>query len=81
MAELNLHDSFAFVPLFSGQPHDYKEYPKRLMLYHHKMKISYQASEAVLNILGCFQRVGCRLFEDFPIEEAEKEARQELRVR
>ena len=68
---LNLRDSF--VPLFSGQPQDYKEYRKRLMLYHHKMKISKRTAESVLNILGSFQGVVWRLFEDFSVEEAEKE--------
>ena len=68
---LNLRDSF--VPLFSGQPQDYKEYRKRLMLYHHKMKISKRTAESVLNILGSFQGVVWRLFEDFSVEDAEKE--------
>ena len=68
---LNLRDSF--VPLFSGQPQDYKEYRKRLMLYHHKMKISKRTAESVLNILGNFQGVVWRLFEDFSVEDAEKE--------
>ena len=68
---LNLRDSF--VPLFSGQPQDYKEYRKRLMLYHHKMKISKRSADSVLNILGSFQGVTWRLFEDFSVEEAEKE--------
>ena len=39
-------DSYA--PFFSRQPQDYKGYRKRLMLYHHKMKISKRASESVL---------------------------------
>ena len=43
------------------------------MLYHHKMKISKRSAESVLNILGSFQGVTWWLFEDFSVEEAEKE--------
>ena len=67
----NLRDSF--VPLFNGQPTEYREYRKRLMLYHKKMLLSKRGGEAVLNILGSFSGVVWRLFEDFPVEDCEKE--------
>ena len=68
---LNLRDSF--VPLFNGQPSEYREYRKRLLLYQKKMLLSKRGGEAVLNIIGSFQGVVWRLFEDFPVEDCEKE--------
>ena len=67
----NLRDSY--VPVFSGQPSDYREYRKRLSLYHKKMQLSKRTGESILNILGSFQGVTWRLFEDFSVEDAEKE--------
>ena len=67
----NLRDSY--VPLFNGQPAEYKEYRKRLSLYHKKMLLSKRGGEAVLNIIGSFTGVVWRLFEDFPVEDCEKE--------
>ena len=66
----NLRDSY--VPLFSNQPSEYKEYRKRLNLYHKKMVISKRAGESVLNILGSFSGVTWKLFEDYPVEDVEK---------
>ena len=67
----NLRDSY--VPLFNGQPSEYREYRKRLLLYQKKMLLSKRGGEAVLNILGSFQGVVWRLFEDYPVEDCEKE--------
>ena len=67
---LSLRDSY--VPLFSSQPSDYREYRKRLNLYHKKMVISKRTGESVLNIIGSFSGVTWKLFEDFPIEDVEK---------
>ena len=67
----NLRDSC--VPLFNGQPAKHKEYRKRLSLYHKKMLLSKRGGEAVLNIIGSFTGVVWRLFEDFPVEDCEKE--------
>eukprot|EP00913_Durusdinium_trenchii_P017004 g15989.t1 len=50
----------------------YKEYRKRLNLYHKKMVISKRAGESVLNILGSFSGVTWKLFEDYPVEDVEK---------
>ena len=67
---LSLRDSY--VPLFSNQPSDYREYRKRLNLYHKKMVISKRTGESALNIIGSFSGVTWKLFEDFPIENVEK---------
>ena len=67
----NLRDSY--VPLFNGQPAEQKEYRKRFSLYHKKMLLSKRGGEAVLNIIGSFTGVVWRLFEDFPVEDWEKE--------
>ena len=50
---LNLRDSY--VPLFNGQPSEYREYRKRLLLYQKKMLLSKRGGEAVLNIIGSFR--------------------------
>lgn len=39
----SLRDSY--VPLFSNQPTDYREYRKRLTMYHKKMLISKRSGE------------------------------------
>ena len=67
---LSLRDSY--VPPFSNQPSDYREYRKRLNLYHKKMVISKRTGESVLNIIGSNTGVTWKLFEDFPIEAVEK---------
>ena len=66
----NLRDSY--VPLFSNQPLEYKEYRKRLNLYYKKMVISKRVGESVLNILGSFSGVTWKLFEDYSVEDVEK---------
>ena len=43
-AKMERHDSY--VPPFSNQPSEYKEYRKRLNLYHKKMVISKRAGES-----------------------------------
>ena len=67
----DLRDSY--VPLFSGQPADYKEWRQRIHLYHRKMAISKRSNESVLNIVGSFTGVTWRLFQEWSIEELEKE--------
>ena len=48
----NLRDPY--VPLFNGQPSEYREYSKRLLPYQKKMLLSKRGGEAVLNVLGSF---------------------------
>ena len=67
----DLRDSYA--PLFSGQPADYKEWRQRIHLYHRKMTVSKRSNESVLNIVGSFTGVTRRLFQEWSIEELEKE--------
>ena len=67
----DLRDSF--VPLFSGQPADYKEWRQRIQLGHRKMSVSKRAQESVLNIVGSFRGAVWRLFEDWSLEQLEKE--------
>ena len=63
----------SFIPLFTGQPTDYKEWRKRISLYHQKMVLSKRAGESVLNIVGSLTGSAWRLVEDFDIAHAEKE--------
>ena len=68
----DLRDSY--VPTFSGQPADYKEWRQRIHLYHRKMMLTKRGNESVLNIIGSFQGVTWRLFQDWSLEELEKES-------
>ena len=68
---LDLRDSY--VPTFSGQPADYREWRQRLHLYQRKMAITKRGHEAALNLVGSFTGVTWRLFQDWTIEELEKE--------
>ena len=67
----SLRDSY--IPVFSGLPQDYKEWKKRIHMYHRKMVLSKRTQESVLNILGSFQGAAWRLFEDMPMSELEQE--------
>ena len=60
---LDLRDSY--VPIFSGQPSDYKEWRQRIHLYHRKMSITKRGNESVLNIVGSFTGLTWRLFQDW----------------
>ena len=72
----SLRDSY--IPVFTGLPQDYKEWKKRIEMYHRKMMLSKRGQESVLNILGSFQGAAWRLFEDMPMSELEKEGAFEL---
>ena len=63
----------SFIPLFTGQPDDYREWRKRISLYHQKMVLSKRNGESILNILGSLTGAAWRLVEDFDIALAEKE--------
>ena len=63
----------SYVPLFSGQPADYREWRQRVQLYYRKMTLAKKSSEGVLNIVGSFKGVVWRLFEDWPLDRFDKE--------
>ena len=71
-ADATTRDSF--IPLFSGQPVDYKEWRKRIHIYYRKMGLTKRNGEAVLNIIGSLQGSAWRLVEDFNLDECEKES-------
>eukprot|EP00435_Cladocopium_sp_Y103_P073850 s421_g45.t1 len=62
----------SFIPLFTGQPADYKEWRKRIHIYHRKMTISKRTGESLLNIIGSLSGTAWRLLEDFDLDTAEK---------
>ena len=68
---MDLRDSY--VPVFSGQPADYREWRQRIQIYHRKMALSKRAGESVLNIVGSFRGVVWRLFEDWSLEKLERD--------
>ena len=45
----NQRDSW--IPVFSGQPSDYKEWRKKITLYHQKIVFGKRRGEAILNIV------------------------------
>ena len=47
----------SFVPLFSGQPSDYREWRQRIQLYHRKMVLSKRSAESVINVVSSFKGV------------------------
>ena len=51
----------------------YKEWRKRISLYHYKRKLAKRPGESVLNIIGSLTGSAWRLLEDFDIADAEKE--------
>ena len=61
----------SFIPIFSGLPADYREWRKRITIYHQKMVISKRPSESILNIIGSMQGVAWKLVEDFPLDKLE----------
>eukprot|EP00435_Cladocopium_sp_Y103_P011780 s1452_g3.t1 len=70
LSDVSTRDSF--IPLFTGQPADYKEWRKRIHIYHRKMTIAKRTGESLLNIIGSMQGTAWRLLEDFDLETVEK---------
>jgi len=66
-----LRDSF--IPTFTGQPEDYREWRRRITLYHHKMKLGKRGGESILNIVSSLTGAAWRLLEDFDVSTAEGE--------
>ena len=64
------HDSF--IPLFTGRPEDYKEWRKRIHIYHRKMTLSKRMGESLLNIIGSLTGTAWRLVEDYDLNDVEK---------
>lgn len=62
-----------FIPTFSGLPQHYREWRKRIALYHSKMKLAKRAGESVLNVVSSLTGAAWRLMEDFDPSNAEKE--------
>ena len=62
----------SFIPLFNGEPSEYKEWRKRILIYHKKMQLTKRGGESILNLIGSLQGAAWRLLEDFNLDEAEK---------
>ena len=72
-ADFNNSARDSYIPLFSGAPTDYKEWRKRITLYHQKMVLSKRRGESILNIVGSLSGSAWRLLEDFDVSKAEQE--------
>ena len=64
----------SWIPVFSGQPSDYKEWRKRTTLYHQKMVLGKRHGESILNIVGSLTGTAWRLVEDNDVSKAEDES-------
>ena len=62
----------SFIPLFTGRPEDYKEWRKRIHIYHRKMTLSKRMGESLLNIIGSLTGTAWRLVEDYDLNDVEK---------
>ena len=63
----------SLIPLFSGQPAEYREWRKRITLYHQKMVLAKRKGESILNIVGSLSGSAWRLVEDFDVSKAEED--------
>ncbi len=70
-ADFNNAARDSYIPLFSGAPSDYREWRKRISLYHQKMVLSKRRGESILNIVGSMSGSAWRLLEDFDVSKAE----------
>jgi hypothetical protein len=59
--------------LFSGQPAEYRDWRKRINLYHQKMVLAKRKGESILNIVGSLTGFAWRLVEDFDVAKAEED--------
>ena len=64
----------SWIPTFTGQPSNYKEWKKRMQFYYHKMVLSKRRGEAILSIVGSLTGTAWRLVEDFDVSKAEEES-------
>ena len=62
------------IPVFSGLPSDYKEWRKRITLYHQKMVLGKRRGELILKIVGSLTGKAWRLVEDYDVSKAEDES-------
>ena len=53
----------SYIPLFDGTLSGYKEWRKRVLIYHKKMCLSKRQGEAILNLLGSLSGTAWRLCE------------------
>ena len=64
----------SYIPVFTGQPADYREWRKRIQLYHAKMSLGNRRGEAVINLVSTLTGAAWRrLMEDSDVTTAEKE--------
>ena len=63
----------SYIPLFSGQPAEYRDWRKRINLYHQKMVLAKRKGESILNIVGSLTGFAWRFVEDFDVAKAEED--------
>jgi len=63
----------SFIPTFTGQPENYREWRRRIILYHHKIKLGKWDDESILNIVSSLTGAAWHLLEDFDVSTTEGE--------
>lgn len=67
----------SFIPLFSGQHSDYKEWRKRIKIYMMRMNMSKRGHEAILNLIGSLTGTAWKVAENYDLEDLEKKKPEE----
>ena len=62
-----------YIPLFSNRPSDYKEWRKRVKLYHRKLELQKRGKEATINLLTSLMGVSWRQVEHLVDKIADEE--------
>ena len=62
----------SYIPLFSGQHSDYKEWRKRIKIYMMRMTMTKRGHEAILNLIGSLTGVAWKVAEAYDLEDLEK---------
>ena len=60
----------SYIPVLSGQPTEYREWKKRINLYHQKMVLAKRKGESILNIASSLTGSAWRLVEYFDASKA-----------
>ena len=70
---VNTGKADSYIPVFTNQQRDYKEFKKRAEIYRVKMRLAGRQKETVFNLVTVMVGKAWDLVEDLPVSEMEKE--------
>ncbi len=73
LGTLSTRDSY--IPLFSGQHSDYKEWRKRIKIYMMRMNMTKRGHDAILNLVGSMTGVAWKVAEAYDLEDLDRRSR------